>query len=145
VDKVHLRPATGIDWNNRKPLSETFDISVTKLAGLWATWAIIGVIYCLGRWYWEGQYLFAMQVIAVAAVLGFLFSVPYVFWLDRVMVKPKDHSWHFGALLLGREAWDSDQVKKHWRAWIIKGFFSAFMISILPLVSLRWWMPTSPK
>jgi len=130
VDKVHLRPATGIDWNNRKPLSETFDISVTKLAGLWATWAIIGVIYCLGRWYWEGQYLF---------------SVPYVFWLDRVMVKPKGHSWHFGALLLGREAWDSDQVKKHWLAWIIKGFFSAFMISILPLVSLRWWMPTSPK
>ncbi len=74
-----------------------------------------------------------MQVIAVAAVPLFLFSVPYVFWLDRVMVKPKDHSWHFGAMLLGREAWDGEQVKKHWRAWIIKGFFSAFMISILPM------------
>ncbi len=132
VEKVHRRPSTGIDWCKRKPLSETFDISVTKIAGLWATWAIIGAIYCLGRWYWEGQYLFAMKVIGVAAIPVFLFSVPYVFWLDRVMVKPKDHSWHFGAMLLGREAWDSEQVKKHWRAWIIKGFFSAFMISILP-------------
>lgn len=132
VDKVHLRPSTGIGWNNRKPLSETFDISVTKIAGLWATWAIVAAFYCLGRWYWDGQYLFAMNVIAVAAVPLFLFSVPYVFWLDRLMVGPKDHSWHFGALLLGREAWDGEQVKKHWRAWAIKGFFSAFMISILP-------------
>lgn len=132
VDKVHRNPSTGIDWNNRKPLSDTFDISVTKIAGLWATWAVIGLFYCLGRWYWDGQYLFAMQVIGVAAFPVFLFSVPYVFWIDRLMVNPKDYSWHFGAMLLGREAWDSDQVKKHWRAWIIKGFFSAFMISILP-------------
>ena len=25
-----------------------------------------------------------------------------------------------------------EEVKKHWRSWIIKGFFGAFMISILP-------------
>jgi protein-S-isoprenylcysteine O-methyltransferase Ste14 len=132
VDKVHRNPTTGIDWSRRRPLTATLPVSVTKLAGLWATWAIIGFLYCLGRWYWDGQYLFAMGVIGWAAVPLFVLSVPYVVWLDRVLVNPRDHAWHFGAMLLGREAWDGEEVKKHWRAWIIKGFFGAFMISILP-------------
>ena len=132
VDKVHRSPSTGIDWSRKRPLGAALPVSLTKLAGLWATWAVIGFLYCLGRWYWDGQYLFAMHVIGWAAVPLFVLSVPYVLWLDRVLVNPRDHAWHFGAMLLGREAWDGEEVKKHWRAWIIKGFFGAFMISILP-------------
>jgi protein-S-isoprenylcysteine O-methyltransferase Ste14 len=55
-----------------------------------------------------------------------------VIWLDRKMIDVRDSTWHFGAMLCGRSDWDAEQVKKHWRAWIIKGFFGAFMISILP-------------
>lgn len=132
VDKVHLRPSTGISWSNPRPLSSVIEISVTKLAGLWSTWAVIGFLYCVCRWYWDGQYLFAMEVIGAAAIPLFVLSVPYVLWLDRVLVEPRDGAWHFGAMLIGREAWDGEQVKKHWRAWAIKGFFGAFMISILP-------------
>ncbi len=132
VEKVHLNPSNGIDWNLKRPIGEVMHISATKIAGLWATWAVIGGLYCLGRWYWDGQYLFAMEVIGAAAIPVFVLSVPYVIWLDRYLVNPRDHAWHFGALLLGREAWDLHEVTKHWRAWIIKGFFSAFMISILP-------------
>ena len=132
VDKVHRNPSTGIDWTRRRSTNEVLDISNTKLAGLWATWFIIGAIYILARWYWEGNYLFAMRVIGAAAVPMFLLSVPYVLWIDRVMIAPRDHCWHFGAMLVGREEWDAAKVKKHWRAWIIKGFFSAFMISIIP-------------
>lgn len=132
VDQVHRRPSTGIDWNRPRPLSATLHLSAVKLAGLWATWALIGFLYCLGRWYWDGQYLFAMHVIGWAALPLFVLSVPYVLWLDRVLVEPRDHAWHFGAMLVGREPWDADEVGKHWRAWIIKGFFGAFMISILP-------------
>ena len=132
VDKVHRNPSTGIDWDNPRPVSEVLDISIVKIAGLWATWAILGFLYCVARWYWSGQYLFAMDVIAAAAIPMFVLSVPYVVWLDRVMVNPRDHAWHFGAMLLGREAYDPAEVKKHWRAWMIKGFFGAFMISILP-------------
>jgi protein-S-isoprenylcysteine O-methyltransferase Ste14 len=55
-----------------------------------------------------------------------------VLWIDRLLVNPRDHSWHFGAMLLRREAFDVEEVKKHWRSWMIKGFFGAFMISILP-------------
>jgi protein-S-isoprenylcysteine O-methyltransferase Ste14 len=132
VEKVHRNPTTGIDWERKRPLSATLHLSATKLAGLWATWALIGFLYCLGRWYWDGQYLFAMHVIGWAALPLFVLSVPYVLWLDRVLVEPRDHAWHFGAMLIGREPWDASEVRKHWRAWIIKGFFGAFMISILP-------------
>ncbi|MCB2086752.1 MAG: protein-S-isoprenylcysteine methyltransferase, partial [Sphingomonadaceae bacterium] len=132
VDKVHRRASTGLDWDNPRPLGHDLDVSVVKLAGLWATYAIIAGLYCLARWYWQGQYLFAMEIIGAAAIPLVVLSVPYVLWLDRVMVEPRDGAWHFGAMLTGREGWDPEQVKKHWRAWIIKGFFSAFMISILP-------------
>ncbi|RPF72659.1 DUF1295 domain-containing protein [Aurantiacibacter spongiae] len=132
VEKVHRNPSTGLDWNRRAPLSDTLGISTTKIAGLWATWAAIGAFYAIARWYWDGPYLFAMQVIGAAAVPLFVLSVPYVVWIDRVMREPRDAAWHFGAMLLGRGGWDGARVKKHWRAWAIKGFFTAFMVSILP-------------
>ncbi len=132
VDRVHQRSSTGLDWSQKRPISDVLDVSVVKIAGLWATWAIIAGLYCLARWYWSGQYLFAMEVLAFAAVPLVVLAVPYVIWLDRYMVEPRDGAWHFGAMLVGREAFDGDAVKKHWRAWIIKAFFGAFMISILP-------------
>lgn len=132
VDKVHLRASTGIDWKRRRPLSATFEVSVTKIAGLWATFAIIAGFYCVARWYWEGQYLFAMEVLGAAALPLFLLTVPYVLWLDRYMVEPRDGAWHFGAMLLGREPHDPAEVKAHFRSWAVKAFFCAFMISILP-------------
>lgn len=132
IDKVHRRPSTGIDWAKRCSLRETIRISAIKLVGYWATWAGIGFFYCVGRWYWDGQYLFAMDVIGALAVPMLVLSVPYVLWLDRYLIVPRDAAWHFGALLLRREGWDGGQVAKHWRTWAIKGFFSAFMISILP-------------
>ncbi|MEW4448371.1 isoprenylcysteine carboxylmethyltransferase family protein [Qipengyuania sp. JC766] len=132
VEKVHRRPSTGIDWDNPRPFGQVIGTSAVKVVGLWATFAIIAGLYMLGRWYWDGQYLFSMQVIGAAAVPIVLLTVPYVLWLDRYMVEPRDHSWHFGALLLRRGGWHVDEIKKHWRAWIIKAFFAAFMISILP-------------
>lgn len=132
VDKVHRRASTGIDWASPRKLSEILDISVTKLAGLWITWAIIAVVYCLCRWYWSGQYLFAMHVLEWIAPVMVAGSIVYVPWLDRVLVEPKDGAWHFGAMLMGREAYDADQVRHHWRAWAVKGFYCAFMFSALP-------------
>lgn len=132
VDKVHRRPSTGIDWSNPRPLRDVLDISITKIAGLWATWAIIALVYCIARWYWRGQYVFAMDVLEGAAPFLFVGVIPYVLWLDRVLVAPRDAAWHFGAMLIGREPWDAAEVKRHWLAWLVKCFFCAFMISIVP-------------
>lgn len=100
VDKVHLRPSTGLDWSLRRPLRETFDISITKIAGLWVTFGIIAFIYCLERWYWRGTWYFAMEVMMALAVPLFVLTVPYVLWLDRHLKEPRDASWHFGAMLI---------------------------------------------
>lgn len=132
VDKVHLRPSTGLDWRLRRPLGEVLPISVVKIAGLWATWGLLAAFYVLARWYWEGQYLFAMDVLGYAVLPLIVLSVPYVIWLDRHLVNPRDATWHFGALVIGQAGWERDAIARHARAWAIKGFFGAFMISILP-------------
>ena len=133
VDKVHRRPSTGIDWSLAKTRKADLETSLTKIAGLWATWAILVALFCLCRWYWSGNYVYALKVLAVMGAAMVVLSVPYVLWLDRVMKNPRDHAWHFGAMLFMRDDWDAGEVKKHWRAWIIKGFFGAFMISIVPV------------
>ncbi|NQX94844.1 MAG: protein-S-isoprenylcysteine methyltransferase, partial [Erythrobacter sp.] len=116
VDRVHLRPSTGLDWSLKRPFSEVWPISFVKIVGLWATWAGLAALYCLARWYWDGDYLFAMNVLAAALVPIVVLSVPYVLWLDRHMVEPRDATWHFGAMLITRENWELEPVKKHWRA-----------------------------
>ncbi len=134
VDKVHRNPTTGIDWDGPpRPLAETLDISIVKLSGLWGIWGVIGALYCIARWYWDGAYLFAMQVLGIAAIPLLLLSIPYVLWLDRRLVDPRDGSWHFGQLLIGRaESVDRDILHDFFRAWAVKGFFLAFMLSIIP-------------
>ena len=133
VDKVHRNPTTGIDWDGPgKAWTETQDTSITKLAGLWATWAIIAAIYCIFRFYWRGNYLFAMQLFQMAAVPLFLLSIPYVAWIDTRLKQPRDGAWHFGALLMGQGGWDKEEIWSHFRSWAVKGFFLAFMISIVP-------------
>lgn len=132
VEKVHRRSSTGIDWHAVRPLADVRRTAITKLVGLWGTWGTIAVIYCLGRWYWDGQYLFAMHVLTLAIGPMVVLSVPYVFWLERRLTNTRDHAWHFGAFLLGQDGWEAEELRKHCRAWAIKGFFGAFMISILP-------------
>ncbi|HEX8263660.1 MAG TPA: isoprenylcysteine carboxylmethyltransferase family protein, partial [Allosphingosinicella sp.] len=134
VDKVHRSPTTGIDWDSpARPLSQSLDYSVVKIAGLWATWAAIGFLYCVGRWYWDGIYLFSMEVLGLAAAPLLALSIPYVVWIDRRLVEPRDGAWHFGQLLIGQSALvDREAVYEHLRCWAVKGFFMAFMIAIVP-------------
>ncbi len=133
VDKVHRSPSTGIDWAARPQATlDLAGISRTKLFGLWATWALIAALYCVVRYYWHGDYLFAMHVFAAAALPLLGLSIPYVFWLDRKLKDPRDGAWHLGALLLGEPGVDQEQVHAHLRAWAVKAFFLAFMVSIVP-------------
>ena len=44
VAKVHRRASTGIDWSSPRPVSSVIDGAITKLAGLWATWGLIGAL-----------------------------------------------------------------------------------------------------
>ena len=132
VDKVHRNPSTGIDWSAPKPLRETIDVSLVKLTGLWATWAGIALIYATGRFYWQGNFQFAMWCFERAAPGLLLLSVPYVLWLDRRLIAPRDGAWALGAWLLGQDGAEREAIWNHLRAWGVKGFFLAFMLAIVP-------------
>ncbi|MDV3457997.1 isoprenylcysteine carboxylmethyltransferase family protein [Sphingomonas sp. HF-S4] len=135
VDKVHRNPSTGIDWSLKRPWRETLDISVTKLTGLWLTWGAIAAIYALGRVWWDTRYAnypFAMQCFTVAAPALFVLSVPYVLWLDRKLIEPRDGAWALGAWAMGAEGWDAEAIFNHLRSWAVKAFFLAFMVAIVP-------------
>ncbi|TFI58726.1 DUF1295 domain-containing protein [Sphingomonas parva] len=144
VDRVHRRASTGIDWDAPpRPLRETLDVSLAKITGLWATWAAIGFLYCLGRWYWEDPYLFSMKLFGLAAAPLLIVSVPYVLWLDRRLVEPRDGAWHFGQLLIGRSGLvDREMLYEHFRSWAVKGFFLAFMLAIVPG---NWFNTVTPS
>jgi hypothetical protein len=135
IDKVHLRKSTGIDWSLRRPVADVLDTSVIKIAGIWATWALIAIAYFAFRFYWQSanwNFPFAMQMFQYALLPLVIASVPYVVWLDRYLLDPRDGGWHFGAWIAGRNDWDKDEIFHHLRAWLVKGFFLAFMISIVP-------------
>lgn len=133
VDKVHRNPSTGIDWARRRPWRETIDISLTKIAGLWATWALIAGFYATMRYYWEGNYAFSMDLLERVAPWLLLISVPYMLWLDRRLVEPRDGCYQFGRWLIAPgSSVDGRAIGHHFRAWAVKGFFTAFMLSIVP-------------
>jgi protein-S-isoprenylcysteine O-methyltransferase Ste14 len=132
VDKVHRRPSTGIDWSLKRPVAAVLDTSIIKIAGIWATWALIAFVYALGRWYWAPPYDFSLKMFGAALVPLIILSVPYVVWLDRYLIDQRDGSWHFGAWVAGRDDWDKEEIFHHLRAWAVKGFFLAFMFSAIP-------------
>ncbi len=135
VDKVHRRASTGINWSQKRRVKDVLDDSIVKLAGLWFTWGIIAAIYGVFRFWWTTQYAnfpFAMDLFEAAAIPLVIFSVPYVIWLDRFLVNQREGAWHLGAWIAGLDGWDSEEIFHHLRAWAVKGFFLAFMISIVP-------------
>jgi protein-S-isoprenylcysteine O-methyltransferase Ste14 len=132
VDRVHRSPSTGIDWSAPHSWRESREVSLVKLAGLWATWGLMALIYATGRFWWEGRFLFAMELFTVLAPVLLVASVPYVLWLDRYLVEPRDGAWALGAWLTGQAGWDADAIGGHLRAWAVKGFFLPFMVAVVP-------------
>lgn len=135
VDKVHRNPSTGINWSGGlRTKRDALDISVVKLTGLWATWAAIAIFYGTARWYWEGGYSYAMQLFTWAAIPLVLLSIPYVIWLDRHLIEPRDGAYAFGQWVIGGAAGKpaDGEIANHLRSWGVKAFFLAFMLSITP-------------
>jgi protein-S-isoprenylcysteine O-methyltransferase Ste14 len=135
IDKVHRNPSTGIDWNLQRPWRETLDVSVTKLTGLWLTWGAIALVYVLSRVWGDTQYAnypFAMSCFIAVAPALFLLSIPYVLWLDRKLIEPRDGAWSLGAWAMGVQGWDREAIFNHLRSWAVKAFFLAFMVAIVP-------------
>ncbi len=132
VDRVHRSATTGLDWQNPQPIRAILDISLTKLAGYWLTWGGIAVVYATGRFYWQGNFEFAMWCFLWSAPALFALSIPYVLWIDRHMIEPRDGAWHLGAWLTGQSGVDRGAVQNHLLSWGVKAFFLPFMLGGVP-------------
>src|SRR3546814_19871673 len=85
------------------------------------------------RYYWEGNYAFAMDLLVLAAPWLLLVSVPYMLWLDRRLIEPRDGCYAFGRLLIAPgQSVDGRAIAHHARAWPVKSFLPAFILSIVP-------------
>jgi hypothetical protein len=85
----------------------------------------------LERFYWQGSWLFAIRLMAAALVPLVVLSSLCAVAGSRAG-RAARRGWHFGALLLGDARADRAEVALHLRRWAVKGFFTAFMLSILP-------------
>lgn len=123
-----------LKWDSCDDAAERLAISKVKLVGLFATWGIIGFAYAVLRYYWAEPYLTAITLIGWLAIPLAVLAVPYVIWLDRRLRDPDDGAYAFGRWLLGETVDDGQRaaIFAHLRTWAVKGFFTAFMVSIVP-------------
>lgn len=131
VERVHRNPTAGLDFSAPRPVGDTVATTRVKLAGLFATWAVIGLAYFAVRTYRAPEYGFYFGVLIFLAPVLVLAALAYVFQVDRYMREPRDALWHAGQWVLRRPC-DPAQVAEHCRAWAIKAFFLALMVVDMP-------------
>ncbi|MGJ3628558.1 hypothetical protein AB5I41_19430 [Sphingomonas sp. MMS24-JH45] len=101
VDRVHRRASTGLDWDAGTGLAREPGHQPRQARRPVGDLGAIGLCYATFRFYWDGPYTFSMAMLAAAAPLLFVASIPYVLWIDRYLVEPKDGAWALGAWLIG--------------------------------------------
>jgi protein-S-isoprenylcysteine O-methyltransferase Ste14 len=133
VAKTHLRPDAGLEFGQILPNTAAWPITLTKLIGLYATFAAVGLCYFALGHYRDSQYGLYFAFLSVAAPIIMFLAPFYVHVVTRRMTDPRDGLWHFGMFVRGKRAEaDIAKVKDYILSWAIKGFFLAFMLSILP-------------
>lgn len=151
VNRVHLRPTTGLDWWSTR--DRAWGRILTKWLG--AGTLVAGVLFAywlfpeyradsalaavrtegladalfrrdaFGDLFYGRYYRFLLWVGAPTLLLG----SAYFWWLDRYLAEPRDAYWHLGAALLRRPGVDKSKVIDLILGWIIKGFFVALMFT----------------
>ena len=132
VTRTWARPSAGFQAEPHDKAESARRLPI-KLAGLWATWAVIGLGYGAIRTYEGEQYEAFLLLLKVTAPLFFILSIPYVYLVDRFSRAPEDGMWHSGLIVLGRGVHaDWDIARKHFLGWMIKAFFLALMVAVAP-------------
>lgn len=133
VEKVHRNESTGLDFSNPRPRSDTLKTTRVKLIGLLGTWLLLGLGYFVIRHYHTDLFPIYGTILQRLLPTFIILSLVYIYLVDRHMREPKDDLWHAGMWFLGRwGAADMEEVKDHFRGWVIKAFFLSFMLMIMP-------------
>ncbi|WP_343565226.1 methyltransferase family protein [Kiloniella sp. b19] len=135
VDRVHLNKHSALDYSLCHPWSRVIPVTLTKLIGLAATFAVIALAYSVFRNYQHPDFTAYFHILAVLAPAIWIVSPLYIAFTTRHMQNPEDDLWHFGKLILcDFKSVDPEKIKNHCLSWLVKAFFLAFMISIFPKI-----------
>lgn len=83
VDKVHLRPSTGMDWSNPHPYSDVWPIVGVKLVGLAATFGLIAFGYQILHTYQNDGFIFYFWTLGVFGPIFLALCPVYVLLTTR--------------------------------------------------------------
>lgn len=127
--KVHLRPSTGIDFGYDDP---SWHRSLYKFAGLLGSLGFVAFLYWIFPEYHGKFYERYYAMLRVILPPWLMLALPYFFFVDRRMRKPRDGYWHMGKLVTFQwDTLDGKMIGQHLLGWLIKGFFLPLMFTYL--------------
>lgn len=133
IEKAYLRPSSGLILSLKRPSAEILRVTIVKLVGLAVTLFGGYAFYRYAWWYSGTSHKFYFDLLRTLLPYFLALAPIYIFMTSRYMLEPKDALWHFGALvLLDKRHVSPGKVKEHILGWIIKLFFLALMIYLLP-------------
>lgn len=143
VRRVHRSPSAGLDFDGG---ARPWDLRriATKLLGLYATFAVLALVYWVAPEYERSFYKPFWDLLDLALWPVAAAAVPYVAWLDRRMVEPRDGLFQAGRVALGRwRGLDGKALQAHGLGWVIKGFYLPLMTVYLGDAA-RWLSTRDP-
>jgi protein-S-isoprenylcysteine O-methyltransferase Ste14 len=127
--KVHERPTTGLDFGRWRPSPAR---AFVKFVGLLGSVGFLALLYALFREYSGDFYARYFDAVELTLPVGLTLSVPYIYWIDGVMISPKDGLWQVGMLVLLRfDRVDLACFRQHILGWLVKGFFLPLMFTYM--------------
>jgi protein-S-isoprenylcysteine O-methyltransferase Ste14 len=143
VRRAHRFPSTGLDFDGAPSPWDLRRIA-TKLLGLYATFGALALVYWAVPEYERSFYQPFWDLLDRVLWPLIAAAVPYVAWLDRRMVEPRDGLYQAGRLALGRwHGLDGKALQTHALGWVIKGFYLPLMTVYLGDAA-RWLSTHGP-
>jgi protein-S-isoprenylcysteine O-methyltransferase Ste14 len=127
--KVHKRPTTGLDFTRWRPSPAR---AFVKFVGLLGSIGLLALLYALFPEYSGNFYARYFDAAEMALPVCLALSIPYIYWVDGVMISPKDGLWQAGMFVLLRfERVDLASLWQHILGWLVKGFFLPLMFTYM--------------
>ncbi|MGE3533657.1 MAG: isoprenylcysteine carboxyl methyltransferase [Parachlamydiales bacterium] len=125
LEKVHLRPSTGLDWKKR---NYSLKRSAIKYVGFAGTVGVVLFLYWLFPEYSDPFYHGFRRLLYLALPVVFVIAGPYIYFVDARMKEPLDSYYEVGRIILeGPEKIKVAVLKQHALAWAVKAFFIPLM------------------
>lgn len=123
--KPYRNPSAGLDFRRR---NHSLRRTAVKLLGFYLAVGSVAFVYWLFPEYHGSFYNNYFAVVRVALPWWMLLAIPYFYFVDGAMVRPRDGYWQLGSLLLGRRDGVSGRViGQLYLGWLVKLFFLPLM------------------